>query len=234
MRGHPPSLRPSRRGPAVAPPLYPVSERRRTTLVRKTLFLFTLVALAVGVSASVASADTLPTGERSFHNATLEPFYNAEHAGQIGYLLTPNNAPMKAAPAAWSPLYVVVYPTTTTVAATLNCMHFGPGNDNCPSHGNAVAGAAASIEPSVYGGGVRGHDHVGDFPGGADFNFAWEPILVLFTNAAAANQHLVTDAQIAEAVASGDAIEIPLPQLTFNCASVSPTLWNMATPVAAD
>jgi hypothetical protein len=32
------------------------------------------------------------------------------------------------------------------------------------------------------------------YPGGADFNVAWEPILVLFTSRAAANQHLVTGA----------------------------------------
>jgi hypothetical protein len=99
--------------------------------------------------------------------------------------------------------------------------------------GCGVAGAAASIIPSVYGLGVRGHDHVGDFPGGADFNFAWEPVLVLFTNPAAANEHMVTDTQIAAAVARGDAIEVPLPDLTFNCAwNVRATLWNMATPIA--
>ena len=201
-------------------------------MVRIALLVFSLVALTVGVSASRTSADTLPSGERSFNNATLEPAYNAENAGQIGYLLTPNKAPMKAAPAAWSPLYVVVYPTTTTVTATLNCMHVP--FENCPSHGDAVAGAAAGIVPSVYGGGVRGHDHVGDFPGGADFNFAWEPILVLFTNSNAANQHLVTDAQIAAAVESGDAIEVPVAALTFNCSWVSVSLWNRATPIATD
>src|SRR6266567_1732370 len=162
---------------------YPIG---RTKMVRKALFVFSLFALAVGVSASIATADTLPSGERNFHNATLEPAYNAENAGQIGYLYTPNKAPMMANPAAWSPLYVVVYPTSTTVTATLNCMHVP--FENCPSHGDAVAGAAAQIMPSVYSDGVLGHDHVGDFPGGADFNFAWEPVLVLFTSKDAANQ----------------------------------------------
>ena len=199
-------------------------------MVRKALFVFSLFALAVGVSASIATADTLPSGERNFHNATLEPAYNAENAGQIGYLYTPNKAPMMANPAAWSPLYVVVYPTSTTVTATLNCMHVP--FENCPSHGDAVAGAAAQIMPSVYSDGVLGHDHVGDFPGGADFNFAWEPVLVLFTSKDAANQHLVTDTQIAAAVASQNAIEVPVSVLTFNCSWVSGSLWNMATPIA--
>ena len=201
-------------------------------MLRIALLVCSLILLTVGVSATRTSADTLPSGERSFHNATLEPAYNAENAGQIGYLLTPSKAPLKSNPAAWSPLYVVVYPASTTVTSTLNCMHVPV--ENCPSHGDAVAGAAAGIVPSVYGGGVRGHDHVADFPGGADFNFAWEPVLVLFTNSAAANQHLVTDAQIAEAVTNGDAIEVPVPALTFNCAWVSISLWNRATPLAAN
>ncbi|MEN3341950.1 MAG: hypothetical protein V7644_1354 [Actinomycetota bacterium] len=194
------------------------------------MVLLALVVLGVVGSASIASATPLPSGERSFHNVTLEPAYNAENAGQIGYLSTPNKAPMHANPVAWSPLYVVEYPITTTVTETLNCMHVP--FENCPSHGDALAGAAASIFPDVYGIGVRGHDHVGDFPGGADFNFAWEPILVLFTNSAAANNHLVTDAQIADAVASHNAIEVPLSFATFNCAWVNVSLWNMATPIA--
>jgi len=195
-------------------------------VLRMTLLVCSLILLTVGVSAARTSADTLPSGERTFHNATIEPAYNAENAGQIGYLLTPSKAPVKSNPAAWSPLYIVVYPTSTTVTATLNCTHTPV--ENCPSHGDEVAGAAAGIVPSVYGGGVLGHDHVGDFPGGADFNVAWEPILVLFTNSAAANQHLVTDTQIDEAVENGDATEIPLPSLTFNCSWVSVATWNMA------
>jgi hypothetical protein len=207
-------------------------------MVRKTLFVLSLVAVAVAVSASIASADNLPTGERNFHNATLEPAYNAENAGQIGYLLTPNKAPMKANPAAWSPLYIVVYPNTTNVTATLNCMHVP--FENCPTHGDGVAGLAlngglagdSGIADVYDAQGVRGHDHVGDFPGGADFNFAWVPVLVLFTSATAANQHLVTDAQIAAAEKRGDVVEEPLPFLTFNCAWVSGSLWNMGTPIA--
>ena len=56
-----------------------------------------------------------------------------------------------------------------------------------------------------------GHDHLMDFPGGADFNIAWEPVIVLFTNKEAANEHVLTDTRIEELVASGDAIEVPAP-----------------------
>jgi len=201
-------------------------------MVRRLLLLAGLSALAIAGGASSATAGaSLPSGERSFRQSTIEPFYNAEIAGQIGYFLTPNKTPMNAALAAWSPLYVVVYPTSTTVSDTLNCMHVPV--ENCPSHGDGVAAAAAAVNPSVYGGGVLGHDHVGDFPGGTDFNFAWEPILVLFNSPSAANEHLLTDAQIEAASDRGDVTEIPLPQLTFNCAVVPGAIWNRATPLVS-
>ena len=211
-------------------------------MIRKALFLLSLGALAVGVSASIASADGLPTGQRGFHNATLEPAYNAESSGQIGYLLTPNKAPMHANQHAWSPLYVVVYPTTNTSVGTLNCMHVQASvvNDNCPDHGPGIAAAAAANFSGVYGSpangapGVLGHDHVADFPGGADFNFAWEPVAVFFTNAFAANsEHLLTDADIAVAQAAGDVVEVPLASATFNCAWVSQSVWNMGVPITS-
>ena len=65
-----------------------------------------------------------------------------------------------------------------------------------------------------------------------EFDVAWEPIAVVFTNSEAANsEHLVTDAQIEEAVSNGDAVEIELPSATFHCAAVSRALWEQGTPV---
>jgi hypothetical protein len=55
---------------------------------------------------------------------------------------------------------------------------------------------------------------------------------VLFTNTAAANKHIVTDAQIDADVARGDAIEIPLPLTTFTCASVPARVYQLATPLS--
>ena len=159
--------------------------------------------------------------------SVLEPVYDDEQAGVIGFVSTPLHAPMKANPRAWSPFYVPVYPVGSTVGTVL-CQHIPL--DNCPDHGPDVAGAAAAIMPAVYGGGVIGHDHLMDFPGGADFNVAWEPILVLFTSKAAANEHLLTDAQIAAAVTRGDAIEVPVPALTFHCQAVAAAVWARATP----
>lgn len=55
---------------------------------------------------------------------------------------------------------------------------------------------------------------------------------MLFTNAEAANEHLLTDAQIDAAKDRGDVVEIPLPELTFHCAAVSAALWARGKPVA--
>jgi hypothetical protein len=71
-----------------------------------------------------------------------------------------------------------------------------------------------------------------DFHGAPDWNVNWEPILVLFTNSAAANTRLLTDTQIADAVAAGKAIEVPLASATFHCSLVSVSVWANSTPLA--
>jgi hypothetical protein len=197
----------------------------------------TAAPAAATVSAALASipgpGEAIPSGERLHGQSVLEPVYDDEHAGAIGYVSTPSHAVVHANPRAWAPFYVVMYPTSSTVVqsgGTLLCQHTPV--ENCPDHGPALAGLAQSAMPSVYGGGVAGHDHLMDYPGGSDFNVAWEPIVVLFTTSAAANQHLLTDAQIEAAVDRGDAIEIPLPALTFHCAAVSKAVWQRGTPVS--
>jgi hypothetical protein len=201
-------------------------------MVLRRLLFVGLAVIALGASAPIAvAAAAMPTGERTLGKSTLEPAYDAAHAGEIGYLLTPNRAPdpVKANPASWAPIYIPVYPIGTTAATALNCMH-APA-ENCPSHGDAVAAAARTVMPGVYGSGVLGHDHVLDFPGGDDFNIAWEPVLVLFTSTAAANQHLLTDEAILAAKDRGDVVLLPAPQLTFDCAVVPAAVWNQATPI---
>jgi hypothetical protein len=189
--------------------------------------------VSTALAALPGPGEAIPSGERVLGQSVLEPVYDDEHAGAIGYVSTPMHAPMRANPRAWAPFYVVMYPTTSTVVTsggTLLCRHTPV--ENCPDHGPGLAALAQQVMPSVYGAGVAGHDHLMDFPGGADFNVAWEPIAVLFTNGAAANHHLLTDAEIEAAVASGDAIEIPLPQATFHCAAVAKVVYERATPIS--
>ena len=86
--------------------------------------------------------------------------------------------------------------------------------------------------PNVYGGGVLGHDHLAGIAStGGDFNVLWEPTLILFTSVAASTTHITTLPRINADVAGGLAIEVPLPQLDFNCAKVSAAVYNHGTPV---
>ena len=204
--------------------------RRLSLLVAALSFVFAVVAAVPG------AADSIPSGQRMLGQTMLEPVYNDENAGQIGYIKQPENAPqpVNANPVAWAPFYLVVYPTTSTVPSTttLLCQHLPV--DNCPTHGNNIANLAMAQEPTVYSGGVAGHDHLMDFPGGPDFNIAWEPTVLLFTPKGVAdgtvNTHILTDAQIQAAITNQDVKVIKLPQRTFICAPVPDVLYNMATP----
>lgn len=197
------------------------------------LLAFGALVGAVLSLTGLASADSgsPPTGDRYLNGNRVDAAYNAANPGQLGFFMEPSGR-MHASPTAWAPIYVVVYPTGSTAASTFNCMHFGPKDDNCPSHGDAIAGLAAAQEPAVYGDGVAGLDHVLDFPGGDDFNVAWEPVAVLFTSKAAANEHLLSDDRILQLQAEGAVKLIPLPALTFLCAIVPQRVWDLATPAA--
>jgi len=186
---------------------------------------------SLALAAHLPSGAMIPSGERVHGQSVLEPVYDDEDAGAIGFVGTPMHAKMNANPRSWAPIYIPVYPTSAASSVgTVLCEHTPV--ENCPDHGPEVAGLAQQVEPGVYGDGVLGHDHLMDYPGGTDFNIAWEPIAVLFTNSAAANEHLLTDAQIEAAVSKGDAIEIPLPSLTFHCAAVSAAVWAHSSPIS--
>jgi len=216
-------------------------------MLRKGVSAAAAFALVVGLGAFVggpagASAPA-PTGQRmvaqtSFDAASgqfvggggsIEPAYN-DVTGGIIYLWTPNKAKVHPNAHNVAPLYLPVYPTGVGIdPASLNCAHVPA--DNCANHGVGVAGAAQQIMPSVYSDGVAGHDHLaGVASSGGDFNVIWEPTLVLFTSKDAATQRITTDAQVDAAVNAGNAIEVPLPQLDFNCAIVGAAVYNNATP----
>ncbi len=197
-------------------------------MVRRIPLLVAAATFVLGATAPTAGARSIPSGERLLGQSVVEPVYNDEQAGAIGFVSTPLHAPLKANPRAWSPFYVPVYPVGATVGPLL-CRHTPV--ENCPTHGNGIAAAAAAIVPSVYGSGVLGHDHLMDFPGGADFDVAWEPVLVLFTSKSAANEHILTDAQVDAAVARGDAIEVPLAAATFHCQAVAAAVYALGAPL---
>lgn len=196
---------------------------RRSTRRLAALASAGILVLAFGGTATAAT----PTGEHVFGQVAIEPAYN-DATGDLVYLATPMHAPFpsKANANAEAPLYLVEYPASTTVG-TLNCMGV-PGN--CPDHDGIVAGVATTVMPSVYGTDptlVPGHDHLVDVPGGGgDFNIAWHVYEILFTNAAAANTHITTDAQLTWALTTHNAIKIDL-GFAFDCAVVpAVTYWH--------
>jgi hypothetical protein len=189
------------------------------------------VLTAVGLVAQpMASASTAPSGERTVGQSIVAPAYD-DSTGGVVYFSIPTQATVDPNPHNTAPLYFPVYPVSAPFGP-LDCRHI-PGPDNCPDHGPAVAGLAAHVMPGVYGGGVLGHDHlIGIASTGGDFNVDWLPVAVLFTNKAAANQHLTTKSQLDTAVANHNAIEIPIPSATFHGQVVSAAVYEHGTPVA--
>jgi hypothetical protein len=175
-----------------------------------------------------SSFDTT-TGHFVGGGGAIEPAYD-DADGTLTFIQTPNGAQAHPNDHNVAPLYLPVYPAGSGIdPSTLNCAHVPA--DNCPDHGPAVAGAAMSIEPSVYGNGVLGHDHlIGIASTGGDFNVLWEPTLLLFTSVRAATEHVTTLDQINKLLKSGDAFLVPLPQLDFHCSAVSAAAYGRGTP----
>ena len=204
--------------------------------LRRSLVIVAAAATLL-VTALPASATAGPTGERFVGNAAqgrgaaIEPAYDY-NTGSLAYILTPTGAPFpsKANAHAVAPLYIVVYPSTYP-GWTLNCMGV-PGN--CPDHDGLIAGAATTIEPSVYGSdpaAVPGHDHlIGLANTGGDWNVAWHVYVVLFTSSAAANTRITTLGQLQDALGGGDAISVDS-GIVFNCSAVPASLYWKGTPI---
>ncbi len=191
-----------------------------------------LVCLAIVPSATLA--DAVPTGETQHGQSVVEPAYD-DLDGTFVYLQTPNNARENANGHAVAPLYVILYPTAVSdQIGTVNCQH--QPADNCPDHGPALAGLAEATVPAVYGEGVWGHDHILTAPPGApnaggDFNVAWEPVAVLFTDIRFASNHITTLDQLNAAITAGEVMTIPLPPATFHCSVVAAPVYLNGSPV---
>jgi hypothetical protein len=210
---------------------------------RRLLFTVVAAVSVIGLSGLAAATTSPPSGERIVGGnngqggTIVEPVYD-DMTGATRYVSTPTGTahPVPTNPRATAPFYLPVYPAGTTIGVTLDCQDVPV--ENCPDHGPEVAAAAQAIMPSVYGGGVIGHDHLLSGPGsGGDFNVAWVPTLVLFTNSAAANTHITTLAQIKAMLASGDVITVPLngangtANLTFHCSVVPASVYDKGVPL---
>lgn len=197
---------------------------RRTKL---TVAALATSFLALGPALRASAAETVPSGQRLLGQSVVEPVYDGDHAGAVGFISTPDHARLSSDDHARAPLYLPVYPVGSGVGQLI-CPHVPV--DGCPDHGPVIADLAQSLQPDVYAGGVIGHDHVAQLEG-AGTRVSLVPTLVLFTSRSAADEHLVTRAQIDAAVARGDAVVVPLPPAALHAEQVPARVWQLATPV---
>ena len=124
-----------------------------------TTLMILLVTLAMAPMAAFASSYS---GAHGFGNVSVEPAYDGR-TGQEVFILLPNDAHSQEANA-WSPLYLVMYPTSTSISM-LDCTP-----DNC-DHAQAIPGTVLSsvadgtpYDTVTTSGGtvgvVAGHDHL--------------------------------------------------------------------------
>ena len=211
---------------------------------RRFPFFATTMVMLIGCLCVTSKAFAAESGQRNFAQVSVEPAVDSS-TGDAVYLLTPIKAPFpsKANPVATAPLYITLYPVTSTVPAIeLNCQPTNCDHVNVLPFPSVDYGALPGTDQRCvdFNGGnpcspVEGHDHlVGVAKTGGDFNVAWHVKLVVFTHAAfldhKINTRIKTVDQINALVASGDAIVIDTP-ITFNCSITSERTYELGTPV---
>src|SRR5258708_1636041 len=176
------------------------------------LLLGGLVIIGMATYASDAPSNTTwYSGQRAFGQVEVEPAGDLATGNEI-FLLPPNHAPLpsKAAPRAHAPLYLVLYPDTSSIdASSLNCTPTNCGHlQTWPDYS------------------LLGHDHLVGVPHTGDFNVAWDVILVSFTpqglSGSAIGTRILTLDQLNAAVFAGDVVKSDV-VLTFNCSITSIT-----------
>jgi hypothetical protein len=192
-------------------------------------FLLTITAVGalVAAAATFAGAQTTwYTGMRAFGQVTVEPAID-DITGQQVFLLTPNKAPFpsKAPDKAQAPLYLVAYPTNSTLTGPFNCT---------PTTCDHVQSVPLPWYPS--NGLLKGHDHlVGIAKTGGDFNVAWDVELDAFTQKGfgdgAINHRIMTLDELNAAKSNGDIQAIDT-GIVFNCSSTNIATYLNGRPLS--
>lgn len=200
--------------------------------------------LALLAVATAAYAQDSESGQRNFAQVSVEPAIDYANGNTI-YLLTPVKAPFpsKANAVATAPLYLPLYPLSSTVPADdLNCQPNNCDHVNVLPFPSADYGFLPGSDKRCtdFNGGdpcspVKGHDHlVGVAKTKGDFNVAWHVEFVVFTSKAFTdgniNTRITTLNQINALVASKDVVIIDTP-VTFNCSITSERTYELGTPV---
>jgi hypothetical protein len=195
-------------------------------------------------ASTTINANGQESGQRTFAQASVEPAIDYSTGSTI-YLLTPIKAPFpaKANTVATAPLYLPLYPLSSTVVADdLNCQPTNCDHANVLPFPSPDYGALPGTDQRCvdFNGGaacaaVKGHDHlVGVAKTHGDFNVAWTVKPVVFTHQAFVdgkiNERITTLNQLMSLVASGDVVIAP-DLVTFNCSVTSGRTYDLGTPV---
>src|SRR5207249_5048252 len=102
--------------------------RGKGGFMKKALLVTAVLAALVAIIPAAASS--IPSGQRMLGQNVLEPVYNDENAGVLGYIMQPEHVaqPVNSNPTAWAPFYLVIYPVGSTAATTYLCMHLPVDN----------------------------------------------------------------------------------------------------------
>jgi hypothetical protein len=210
----------------------------RQVVTRKAVGVALLAVLGFVGYATVANAQS---GQTALGQSTVEPAINYADGSTV-FLLTPDKSPFpsKANPRATAPLYIPMYPGSSTIDPTSlncqpsNCDHLNVLPFPAPGYPNGGATCTNYGFPAGACSLVVGHDHLIGVPPTGDFNVAWHVVLVVFTPKAfsdgAINNRILTLREIADAVTNGDAFEADTP-ITFNCSIVSSTVYFRGVPL---
>lgn len=211
--------------------------------IRRSLLVLALAGLFAFVSTPI-NGYSQESGQRNRAGFSVEPAIDYSTGGTI-YLLTPIKAPFpsKANTVATAPLYLPLYPLSSTVAADeLDCQPTNCDHANVLPFPSPDYGALPGTDPACtdFNGGqpcalVKGHDHlVGAANTHGDFNVAWTVHPVVFTHQAfldgMINTRITTLTQLMAEQASGDVVIAP-EIVTFNCSIVSERTYELGTPV---
>lgn len=202
------------------------------------------IALAVAFASANLNAYGQESGQRNYSGVSVEPAIDYSTGSAI-YLLTPVGAPFpsKANTIARAPLYLPLYPLSSTVAADeLNCQPTNCDHANVLPFPSPDYGALPGTDPACtdFNGGqpcarVKGHDHlVGAANTHGDFNVAWTVHPVVFTHQAFVdgkiNVRITTLNQLMAEVTSGDVVIAP-EIVTFNCSITSEQTYELGTAI---
>jgi hypothetical protein len=186
----------------------------------------TLVSLTVAIAALAGGITTWYTGQRAFGQVTIEPAVD-DMTGDEVFLLTPNKAPFPSKPpdAAQAPLYLVAYPTSSTISDPLNCTP-------------TTCDHAQTVPFPWYpdGGLLKGHDHlVGISHTGGDYNVAWDVELDYFTPQGfadgAINHRILTLGELNDAKRKGDVASADIGTV-FNCSATNSFVYLHGKPLS--